>query len=271
MTLRARAGSRAPLLRGLSYFEYQRLVGRDVVIPWVTRRLKLDGLYIGDYGAHQGGMLEALRQLGTVQGAVGLELSEDIVASSPFVADEQFILQSGDLLDVSPGRPFDLILLHDVLEHIPDRDAPLEAVRSSLAPTGHIFVSFPPYNSPFGGHQQLARGAARMIPFIHFLPSRLFFRTAQPGANEYMSADASLQDMVSVRQTKLTLREAEHAFARAGFEVVDQEFFLVRPEYTIRYGLRQRTAGAIGRLPGIREFLVNGAFYLLRRGQDSNG
>ena len=30
--------ARGPLLGGLTYFEYQRLLGRDVVIPWLGKR-----------------------------------------------------------------------------------------------------------------------------------------------------------------------------------------------------------------------------------------
>lgn len=257
----------AALLGGLSYFEYQRLLGRDVVIPWLARRLQLQGMYVGDFGAHHGGMLDAFRDSGQVAGGVGLELSEEIVASSPFVPDDRFRLEVADVMAVEAReQQFDLVLLHDVLEHIPDFARALVAVRRSLRPNGHVFVSFPPYYSAFGGHQQLARGRARLIPFTHYLPARIFFRVARPGDQEYMTAAGSFDDMLSVRRTRLTLSAAEKAFSKAGFEVEERELFLVRPEYTVRYGLASRTAGFLGRLPVVREAMVNGAVYLLRAG-----
>lgn len=253
------------LPRGLSYFEYQRLVCSEVVIPWLAARLDLAGLDVGDFGAHHGGMLDALRGSGLVASATGLELSADVVASSPFVGDERFRLEVGDVMSRGADSPtFDLVLMHDVLEHIPMYESALRAVVRSLRPGGHLFVSFPPYYSSFGGHQHLARGRARSIPFVHLLPSRIFFRVARPGANEYMSASGSHDDMVSVRDTKLTLASAERAFASAAFAVADRELFLIRPEYTVRYGIRTRTARALGRIPVVREGAVNGAFYLLR-------
>ncbi len=198
-------------------------------------------------------------------GALGLELSEEVVASSPFVADERFRLEVADLMTLETGEPrFDLVVLHDVLEHIPDYDRALHMIRRSLRAEGHVFVSFPPYYSAFGGHQQLARGRARFVPFTHYLPARIFFRVARPGEQEYMTAAGALEDMLSVRRTRLTLSVAERAFSRAGFEVEERELFLVRPEYTVRYGLASRTAGLLGRIPVAREALVNGAFYLLR-------
>ena len=236
MTADGEGSARGHLLPGLSYFEYQRIVCRDVVIPWLGQHVELEALQVGDFGARHGGMVDALRESGVVGGAVGLELSEEVVASSPLVQDEQFRLEAANLLDLDgKSFAFDLVLLHDVLEHIPDFGSALEAVRRSLASAGHVFVSFPPYYSAFGGHQQYARGRARWAPFIHLLPAGVFFRLARPGEQEYMTALGAHEDMVSVRRTKLTLGGAERAFARTGFEVVARELFVVRPEYMVRY------------------------------------
>ncbi|MGH3133081.1 MAG: class I SAM-dependent methyltransferase [Gaiellaceae bacterium] len=265
MIARRDSRTRGHLLPGFSYFEYQRIVCRDVVLPWLERRLELEGLVVGDFGAHHGGMVDALRESGRVAGAIGLELSEDVVASSPFVADEHFRLEAADVLALGPDIPkFDVVLLHDVLEHIPDYDRALRAVHCSLARDGHVFVSFPPYYSAFGGHQQYARGLARFTPFVHLLPARLFYRVARPGEQEYMTAEGAHEDLVSVRSTRLTLGAAERAFSSSGLQIVDRELFLVRPEYTVRYELKARGAGVLGKLPGVRELGVNGAFYLLR-------
>lgn len=257
--------TRSHLLPGFSYFEYQRIVCREVLIPWLDKHVSLEGLLLGDFGAHHGGMVDALREEGRVAGAVGLELSEDVVASSPFVSDERFRLECADLLAPDAHTPkFDLVLLHDVLEHIPDYHRALVAIRASLREGGYVFVSFPPYYSAFGGHQQYARGVARFTPFVHLLPERLFYRLAEPGEQEYMTPEGAHEDLVSVRRTRLTLSAAERVFARARLAVVARELFLVRPEYTVRYGLKARGASVLGRLPLVREIGINGAFYLLR-------
>jgi SAM-dependent methyltransferase len=267
MAARCDSPKRGRLLTGgLTYFEYQRVVCRDVVIPWLERRISLDGLVVADLGAHHGGMLEELRAHGKVAGAVGLELSKEVVASSPFVGDERFRLEVADVLEQrADAGTYDLVLLHDVLEHIPEYEPALQAIAGLLRPGGHVFISFPPYYSAFGGHQQYAKGRARFTPFAHFLPARLFYRFAEPGEQEYMTPEGAREDLVAVRQTRLTLAGAEQGFARAGLDVVSRELYLVRPEYTVRYDLRPRGAGVLGRVPAIRELAVNGAFYLLRR------
>ena len=63
---------------------------------------------------------------------------------------------------------------------------------------------------------------------------------------------------------RFATRGSSSGGAAASFETVARELFLVRPEYTVRYGLRTRRAGALGRIPGARELAVNGGFYLLR-------
>ncbi len=258
--------SRRTITAGRSYFDYQVAVAREAVIPWLSRRLALDGVRIGDFGAHQGGALEAFREDGRAAGGVGVELNEALVRSSPFVGDDRFHLVAGDLRRLDPALgDFDLVLLHDVLEHVVEVEPVVEAAARRLRPGGRLFVVFPPYGSVFGGHQHTAAGWARAAPFVHLLPAPLFFRLARPSANEYMAADDALADLRSVRSTRLTLARAEWAFVHAGLEVADRELFLVRPEHSLRYGLRPRGAGVLGRIPGLREVAVSGAYYLLAR------
>jgi SAM-dependent methyltransferase len=259
--------SKQTLTAGLPYFEYQLEAAREAVIPWLDRRIALDGIAVGDFGAHQGGLIEALRRDGRVARATGIELNAAVVEQSPFVGDERFQLVAGDLTALDPGfGPFDLIVLHDVLEHVVRVDEVLHASADRLAPAGRLLVVFPPYGSAFGGHQQLAEGWARAAPFLHLLPAPLFFRLARPGAgNEYMTVEDALGDLRAVRLTRLTLTKAERAFARAGLATADRELFLVRPEHSLRYGIRTRAAGPLGRVPGVRELAVSGAYYLLKR------
>ena len=247
---------------GLDYFDYQRRVAQDVLLPWLAERMTLRDACVADFGCHAGGMLEGLRT-SEVAGLVGYELNESIVRESPLRVDERVRVEIADLTKLNMDGRFDLVLLHDVLEHVIEPGSVLSAARRALVPGGRLFVSFPPYWSAFGGHQHLAAGYARAVPYVHYLPSRWFYRLARPADNEYMSSADSLDDLVSVRCTRLSLRSAERAFSEAGFTVAARELFLLRPEYTVRYGVKTVRAGVVGTVPGVRELLVNGAFYLL--------
>lgn len=249
------------LAGGASYYDYELAVGRSIVVRWLSARIDLAGRHVGDFGCHAGGILQALREAGAESGE-GFDLDERAVRESPFVEDENFTLTVGDALALE-GRSYDLVILRDVLEHVPRRDDMLAACRRSLRPGGALFVSFPPYYSPFGGHQQVAANWPRLAPYLHVLPGSLFFRLVRLEDNVYLRAEDLLGDMTSVRQTRLTIGRAERAFRRAGLGVAHRQFFLLRPEYAVRYGLPSLGAGPIGAVPLVREALVMGAFYLL--------
>jgi SAM-dependent methyltransferase len=251
---------------GLSYFDYQRAVAETALIPWLEQRIELEGLRVADFGAHQGGGLEALRADGRVAGGLGFELEPRVVATSPFVADRSFRLECRDVLTLDTAADaFDLIVLTEVLEHVPDTSGLLAVGRSALGVGGHILVTFPPYWSPYGGHQQLAGNWTRIVPYFHLLPERTMLRLARVQDNVYMSREDALADIKSVRRTRLTLAGAERAFSGAGFEVVDRTIWALRPEFRIRYGVPQLEAGVMSRVPLAREALVTGAYYLLRK------
>lgn len=255
--------SREIVTGGLDYFDYQMRVAREELLPWLRARMRLDGAKVADFGCHAGGTIAVLRE-SEVDAALGVEINAAVVEASPLVQDECFRIVVGDLTALDDAAAsFDLVLLHDVLEHVVDCDSVLDIVRRSLRPGGRAFVSFPPYWAAFGGHQFLASGPARHVPYVHYLPDSVFRRLIRPSDNEYMSGSDSLDDIISVRRTRLSLDRAERAFARAGLVPVDRELFVLRPEFKIRYGLPIMAAGALGRVRGVREVLVNGAFYLL--------
>lgn len=249
---------------GLDYFDYELAVARNILVPWLQQRMTLQGIAVGDFGCHQGGILEGLRQFGGVQSGIGFDLDEASIRQSRFQVDERFHLEVGDVTQLDAERHrFDLILLRDVLEHIPDYAAVLEKARQCLKPQGRIFISFPPWFSPFGGHQQEATNWVRAIPFLHYLPTKSYLSLIETADTAYMSAESSRQDIESVCATRLTLARAESAFRQAGLTVQARELFLLRPEFRIRYGLPMLSGGPLGRVPVLREVLTMGAYYLL--------
>ena len=55
-------------------------------------------------------------------------------------------------------KKFDLIIIHDVIEHIGDKEGFMDNIKRYLSPGGVIFTAFPAWEMPFGGHQQICRG-----------------------------------------------------------------------------------------------------------------
>src|SRR5689334_11782068 len=105
---------------GDTYFDYERSIGRTVVLPYLESRIDLSGKRVADFGCHQGGVVEELRRDGRVAAATGYELSERLLDATPFVGDDHFELVAADVLDVDARSAFDVVLALEVLEHVPD-------------------------------------------------------------------------------------------------------------------------------------------------------
>jgi SAM-dependent methyltransferase len=249
---------------GLSYFDYQYSIAQNVLTPWLDPHVSLAGSAVGDFGCHQGGVLQGLREVAGIGSGIGFDVDEASIRRSPFKPSTRFRLLPGDILDIDAERyKFDLILLRDVIEHTRNPVAILKKAQTCLTHGGCIFVSFPPYYSPFGGHQHETSNGIRFVPFIHYLPDVLFYSLSRFRDTPYMSAAGTLADIKAVRQTRLTLAKAERAFDRAGLRIEGQEFFLFRPEFQIRYALSSWHIPLVHRVPIVREFVTCGAYYLL--------
>jgi len=160
--------------------------------------------------------------------------------------------------------PWDLILLRDVMEHIAPLDEALALLRDALALDGMLLVVFPPYYSPYGGHQQILprRGprytAWRKLPWVQLLPDLLFRKLAA-------GDESSSREVRRLRGVRLTLSGFEGAVRRAGLRVRCRRHYLSRPTYALRYGMPVIPAGTIGRIPWLRELVVTAGYYLVSR------
>jgi len=222
------------------YSHYQSELARRFLIPFVeSGGVSLEGLDLLDVGCGDGGAtLEFARRTGGR--AVGLDIGD-----FPWVEAGPVEFRRADILEEEVARSlagqFDLVMLRDVIEHIPDKDLMFRHLKAALRGRGFVFVTFPPYYSAFGGHQQaeLTGSRLRYLPYMH----------AHPGLRH-------------IARTRMTVAGFERLARRSGMAVRARRLFALRPSFELRYGLP--TLGfALPGLPGVREVLCTGAYYLL--------
>jgi len=258
--------SESTLSANLSYFDYECVLGRQALVPWLRQSIDLAGLRVADFGCHQGGILQVLREDCAIASGVGFDLNRQAIATSPLQPDPNFYLKEQDILTLNPqDYSFDLVLFRDSLEHIPPYFEALAKAQACLPSGGYIFVSFPPYYSPFGGHQQLATNWPKLFPYAHYLPEGLFLKLLNCQDNTYMSRAEAIEDLQGIRQTRLTLGKLEKAARRLGLTLAARDLYLLRPAFKVRYGLPIMKAGVLGQIPLAREVVVMGAYYLWRK------
>lgn len=70
----------------------------------------------------------------------------------PWETTQDKLLLTSDLNKVKENGPYDVVMLHDVLDHSEDPVAVLNTIREVLAPTGRVYVRNHPWCSRHGAH-----------------------------------------------------------------------------------------------------------------------
>jgi ubiquinone/menaquinone biosynthesis C-methylase UbiE len=156
-------------------------VGGDTATPKnLARRLALMNRYIDpgdrvlDVGCGRGEYLRAL--LNTTPNAVGIETAadklRDCLLSHPELRDKVFPVSAESM--PFPAGYFDVVIINEVLEHIPDQDAALREIHRVLKPGGRFVLFCPNRIFPFETHGLMVRGKMRMwLPALHYLPASI--------------------------------------------------------------------------------------------------
>jgi SAM-dependent methyltransferase len=252
------------------YWGYQYHLARNTLVA----QLVADGGFapgfaVAEIGCAEGGVLAAFVQAGASR-ALGTDIEQHrldagaVIASA--LAGELAVpieFTSHDVLSDEPHldwlHSFDLVILRDVLEHLNDPALALKNCQKLLKPSGCVFVEFPPYTSPFGGHQHLLRNVWGKIPYMHLLPDALFQPMTRSGWHP-----ADIEEVRRLRNVRLTPKKFFQASSEAGYTLLKERYYLLRPVFKIKFGLPTIPLTPLKWLPLVRSVLSLEANYLLR-------
>jgi SAM-dependent methyltransferase len=250
------------------YFEYQYLTSRDYILPFIQPFLDSKRpLQVLEIGCAEAGVLKAFTEQG--HQCLGIELMEGrLELAREFMEEEmekgliRFINKNIYDIEVEKdiGHRFDLILLKDVIEHIPRQDIFINKLLDFLKPGGKVFFAFPPWYMPFGGHQQLCRSKIlSKLPYYHLLPMPVY-----KGVLKAFGEPESVQkDLEEIKTTGISIERFER-IARKDYRILRRELFLFNPIYKYKFNLQPRVQYKVIRpLPYVRDFLSTCAYYLI--------
>ena len=241
-----------------TYWGYQRRLAREFVIPLLEGEIgPIRNRTLLDLGCGEGGVALEAGAAGAV--AVGVDLDASRVERGRILAEVEGFDVDLRIADVNDGTfpEMDIVVLRDVIEHLAEPEVFLAGLHRHLKPTGVVYVSFPPYYSPFGLHQQLLPGPwMRRMPWLSLLPPTL--------VRERVAKGPHADDIRDLARCRLTIRGFETAVKRAGFEPVRRRGYLLRPAHAVRFGWPVVPAGPLVCVPGPRVIFVSGVSYLLR-------
>ena len=247
------------------YFHELAQTSRKYFIPYIGqfKRLSQD-CRILEIGCGDGGNLLPFAQMGCY--TLGVDSDEGRIADArKFFADSNakgdFIASDVFLLEELHGS-FDVIICHDVIEHIGDKQRFLSLLPPFLKRDGIVFMSFPAWQMPFGGHQQICRSRViSHLPFVHLLPKTIYHLFLVT----FREDDSCVKELMSIKETRTPIELFERVLKSIGsFDILDGTLWLVNPHYETKFGLHPlRLPRFLGAIPYVRNFFTTSCFYVL--------
>jgi SAM-dependent methyltransferase len=220
-----------------------------------------------EIGCGEAGVLKAFIDKGCT--GVGVELEESrLVYAREWLANElrdnkvSFISKDIYKVDVQQefGGGFDIIVLKDVIEHIHDQKKLIAWMKEFLNPGGTIFFGFPPWQMPFGGHQQLfGNKILSKIPYTHLLPSPVY-KSILKNFKEDVAA------FMEVKETGISIERFEKIVGETGFKVVNKLHYFINPIYEYKFNVKAKVQSPlISHIKYIRNFFTTCVYYLIQK------
>lgn len=248
------------------YYDLQLANAKQSVIPFIeAAKPLLPGMQLLEIGCGQGSLLKAFNEKGLI--CTGVEMYELWLEKAqewlaPEINTGTIRLISSDIYEVDPqkdlGTLFDIIVLKDVIEHIYNQEKLIAWMQQFLKPGGVIFFGFPPWQMPYGGHQQVLQGWLAKTPYWHLLPMPLF--KALLRANKQYA-----HEMVEIKETGISIERFERILKKENYEIVAEKHWLVNPVYQYKFGWKpRRQFGFIKAIPYLRNFFTTAVYYLVK-------
>ncbi|HHB79701.1 MAG TPA: class I SAM-dependent methyltransferase [Saprospiraceae bacterium] len=254
-----------------AYFDQQTVNATHYVLPFIEQKMKLGaGTTVLEIGCAEGGVSKAFYRKGCT--TVGVELSAYRVDHAVQFLEEEIStggiqIICSDIFDVDFAGKFheyfDLIVMKDVIEHIHGQAELLENLKQFLAPSGKIFFGFPPWQMPFGGHQQIAQSKfLARLPFFHLLPTPLYRGILKA----FKQHPTTIEELLEIKETGISLEKFERIVHQKGYKIINKQLYAINPIYKYKFGLKPRKQiPVLGSIPYLRNFINTAAFYLIEK------
>ena len=258
------------------YLEFLSQNARKSIMPFIADSAGLSsyqGLRILELGCGEGGNLRPFLEDGAH--CVGIDLNKTKIEKGKEIMSEfresgKLDLRFADLFaaDVQAefkGK-FDLIILKDVIEHIPDKEEALEHMKNCLVSGGHIFIGWPPWFMPFGGHQQICHSRfLGRLPWIHLLPKQVYIALLKL----FQEPREVVDELAEIVDYRVSIDQMHRLMQKTKLKFAGRKYYFINPIYEYKFGLKAREQmGLISAIPYLRDFLTTSAYYLLKANKD---
>jgi hypothetical protein len=165
---------------------------------------------------------------------------------------------------VSPNEigHFDLIILRDVIEHLPNQELFMHQLKCFMHSESVVFFGFPVWCNPFGGHQQICRNKwLSHTPWLHLLPNRLYKKALQLGGE----SASTIKALLDIKATGISLSRFERILHKEQYQILKHTHYFINPNYEIKFSLRPRIIPQYLQIPYLSDFYTTAMYYLIKK------
>ncbi|HSM46867.1 MAG TPA: class I SAM-dependent methyltransferase [Draconibacterium sp.] len=249
------------------YFDEQALTTQKFVVPFIADFVKPDSeTTILEIGCGEAGNLKPFLDLGCLCTGIDIscgriELAKDFYKNHP--RRQNLTLICEDIYKVNPDKKYDVIIMRDVIEHIPNQEKFMGFVKDFLKTGGKFFLAFPPWQNPFGGHQQVCKSKIlSKLPWFHLLP-RLLYKFILKTFGE---GDGTITALFEIKDTGISIERFERILKRGNYKIEKRVFYFINPNYETKFGIKPRKQiKLITSIPNIRNFFTTAMYYVISK------
>ncbi|MDO9154699.1 MAG: class I SAM-dependent methyltransferase [Paludibacter sp.] len=248
------------------YINEQIISTQKHILPFIgSVKPIVEGMQVLEIGCGEAGNLKPFLDLGCICTGVDfsttkIEKAKAFYASHPF--SEKITLISEDIYKTNDFQAkFDVIILRDVIEHIHDQDKFLGLMKNLMAPDGIAFFAFPPWQNPFGGHQQMCNSLfLSVLPFFHLFPPKIYEAILKLFGED----EAKIAGLLDIKQTGISLDRFEKLILKNNYRTLKRTLYFINPNYEIKFGLKPRVLfGFLSRFPVLRNIVSTCGYYII--------
>jgi SAM-dependent methyltransferase len=252
------------------YFDIQYRVTKEYIIPFLEEHIPgKKWNRVLEIGCAEAGVLKAFLESGSF--CTGIELATHRIEAAMHyhaeaLAAGRIEFVNRNIFDIDPhhdlGGTYDLVILKDVIEHIPGQLEFIAQLPMFLNEGGYVFFAFPPWQMPYGGHQQVCKNKwLSKLPYYHLLPTPLYKWILKAGGESPLT----IQDLLEVKSTGISIERFERCIQANHLKVAGKKHYLFNPIYTYKFKLKPRVQlKLISMIPWVRNFLTTGVYYIVK-------
>jgi len=249
------------------YFNEQALTSQKFVVPFIADLVNFTNeTTVLEIGCAEAGNLKPFVDMGCK--CTGIDIScGRVELAKEFYKDhinrQNLTLICEDIYKVNPDKKYDVIIMRDVIEHIPNQELFMGFVKNFLKPDGKFFLAFPPWQNPFGGHQQICKSKMlSVLPWFHLLPRPLYRFVLKI----FGESEGTITGLFEIKDTGISIERFERILKHENYKTRRRVFYFINPNYNTKFGIKPRKQTSIvSAIPWVRNFFTTAMYYVVSK------